>query len=59
MALGAACGGGRVSPAEILHLRDGERVREGDYPAGFMESLNRRLDAIAAEVDEETQEVCS
>ncbi len=41
-----------MSP-EMIVLRGGDRVHEGDYPAGFMDALNGRLDAIAAEVDED------
>jgi hypothetical protein len=43
----------------VIVARRGERIVLAEYPKGFAERVNARLDAIAAEGDDETTEVCS
>jgi hypothetical protein len=43
----------------VIVARRGERINIAEYPKGFADRVNARLDAIAAEGDDETTEACS
>lgn len=43
----------------VIVARRGERIVLAEYPKGFVERVNARLDRIAEEGDAETAEACS